>query len=215
MHVLRWSFVAFLFVLVPGHARGQEVGVVAVRASSGNPELPSSGGLGAFVEISSGGWQTRVSYLRYGDETEKDGTVCQVYSPRIRCRTEGVATSARISGLRLTVMRSLYRGSRARLAAGAGMSFNSLSATSMGESGRRADLYMPNTGQIGYVGAGSVGVSPIPGVPLRLVGVASGHWVRFNGCADPQDPTSGYAPFCGWGRFLEVQVGASVVIPRS
>lgn len=205
--------VAFAVFPPPG-ASGQEVGLLAVRATSGNPEFPHSGGLGAYVQLEAAGWETRLSWLRYSDDTEKRGTVCQVYSPRIGCRTEGVATSARLSGLRLTVMRSVGFGEVGWLGMGGGVSFNSLSARSFGESGQRADLYMPNTGQIGYVGSASVGVSPFSAVPVRLSGGASGHWIRFNGCASDEDRTSGYAPFCGWERFIEVQVGVSVVIPR-
>lgn len=216
MQFLRWSAVASLAVLLaPVTAWGQELGLVAVRASSGNPELPAARGVGAFLALEAGAWQTRLTWLRYGDDTEKMGTVCKVYSPRIGCRAEGVSTSARLSGVRLTVMRSVALGPHATVGAGVGASFNAVSATSVGESGQRADLQMPNTGQIGYLGAGSVSVAPFPGVPVRLVGVALGHWIRFNGCADPEDRTSGYAPFCGWDRFLELQFGASVVIPRS
>ena len=187
---------------------------MAVRATSGNPELPHAGGYGAFVQLELGGWEGRVTLLRYDDRTEKRGTVCQVYAPRMGCVIEGVSTSARLSGARLMLMRSLGLGGSVRLGAGAGVSFNSLDASSVGESGRVADLYQPNTGQIGYLGAASVWISPVASVPVRLVGSASGHWIRFNGCTDPEDRTSGYAPFCGWDRFLEVQLGASVLIPR-
>lgn len=213
MLVLAVPLLASLAVLPP-RAAGQELGVVAVRATSGNPEFPHAAGTGVYAQLEAAGWATRLTLLRYSDDTEKSGTVCKVYSPRIGCRTEGTSTSARLSGLRLTVLRSLRLGEVAQLGLGGGMSFNSLSASSVGESGQRADLFLPNTGQIGYVGAASVGVTPVPVIPVRLTGAASGHWIRFNGCADPEDRTSGYAPFCGWERFVEVQVGVSVVIPR-
>ncbi len=89
------------------------------------------------------------------------------------------------------------------------MSFNSLWASADGISGRRADLHLPNDGQLGYLGRVSVDLAPLPRLPLRLVGSYAVHWVRFRGCVDPTDPTSGYAPFCGNERFREVALGLS------
>ncbi|MDP2958291.1 MAG: hypothetical protein Q8N53_17820 [Longimicrobiales bacterium] len=192
----------------------QDVGVLAVRATSGNAELPHPEGYGAFAQLHLSSWGVRLTWLRYSDETDKRGVVCEVYSPRIGCRAEEVATSARMSGLRLTVLRTLSLGGALEVGAGGGVSFNSLGATSLGDSGKRADLHMPNTGQIGYLGSGSIAVAPVPRLPVRLVGGVSRHWVRFKGCVDATDPTSGYAPFCGWERFTEVQVGVSVTLPR-
>lgn len=208
------ALAGLLGVAAPLGAGAQELGLVAVRATSDNVELPKPDGFGAFAEFDFAPWRLRVTYVRYGDDTQKDGAVCQVYSPRIGCRTEWVATSAHLSGLRLTVVRALRLADRLEVSAGGGLSFNQLAATSTGESGRRADLHMPNSGQIGYVGTASAALMPIPGVPVRVVGGASGHWVRFRGCVSAEDRTSGYAPFCGWNRFTEVQLGVSVVVPR-
>jgi len=96
----------------------------------------------------------------------------------------------------------------------AGLSFNQLTATSTGESGWRADLHMPNAGQIGYLASVSAALTPIRGVPVKLVGRVSAHRIRFRGCVSPEDRTSGYAPFCGWEGFTEIELGASVVVPR-
>lgn len=199
---------------VPSAAGAQELGLSAVGASSANPELPDARGFGAFAQLEAGSWRARLSLLRYSDDTAKSGTVCQVYSPRIGCVAEGVATTARLSGLRFTLLRAVRLGERVEVGGGAGVSFNTLAASSRGESGRRADLYLPNTGQLGYLGAASLAVAPLPEVPVRLVAGASGHWVRFNGCTSAEDRTSGYAPFCGWDRFTEIQIGLSVVVPR-
>lgn len=218
---MRRLFPAFPILVVtaslslrPVTASAQELGVLAVRSSSANVELPESGGFGAFARWDVGSWLVGLSYLRYSDDTEKEGIVCEVYSPRIGCRTEGVSTSARMSGLRATVLRTVALGDYVEFGAGGGVSFNSLAVTSQGESGFRADLHLPNTGQIGYLGSASVALSPVPSVPLRLVASFSGHWVKFKGCVDPTDPTSGYAPFCGWDRFTEIQAGVSIRLPQ-
>lgn len=194
--------------------QAQELGLVGVAATSANAELPDPRGLGAFAQFRGASWLFRVSLVRFGDDTEKAGTVCQVYSPRIGCRVEEVSTSARMGGLRLTAMRAVRVGDLLDLGIGGGLSFNQLTAHAEGKSGFRADLQIPNTGQIGYLGATTVALAPLPSVPVRLVAGLTGHWVRFRGCASPEDKTSGYAPFCGWDRFTEVQGGVSVTIPR-
>lgn len=195
-------------------AASQELGLSAVISHSGNVELPEPLGFGASVHFDLGAWVAGLSYLRYSDETRKNGIVCQVYSPRIGCRTEEVHTSARLGGLRGTIQRVLRVGDRIEFRAGGGLSFNQLVVTSQGVSGFRGDLHMPNTGQIGYLGVASLRVKPLPAVPLNLWAGTSGHWIEFKGCVDPTDKTSGYAPFCGWDRFTEIQVGLSVIVPR-
>jgi len=197
-----------------GSVGAQDLGIVAVSAASQNAELPDPRGYGALVQFRSAPWLFRISYLRYSDETRKDGTVCRVYSPRIGCRIEGVETSARMGGLRVVAERGVRLGERLEVGLGGGLSFNSLTVDAMGESGLRADLQMPHTGQIGYLGSGSVAVLPVPSVPVRLVAGYTGHWVKFRGCASAEDRTSGYAPFCGWDRFTELQAGLSVTVPR-
>jgi len=207
---------AFLLALAAGAGPlgAQELGVVAFGASSENVELPDPYGFGAFAQFRGSGWLFRLSYARYSDDTQKSGTVCRVYSPRIGCRTEGVATSARMGGLRLTAQRAVRLGELLEVGAGGGLSFNSLTVDARGESGFRADLHMPNTGQIGYLGSVSLSLSPVPSVPVKLVAGIGGHWVKFRGCVSAEDRTSGYAPFCGWDRFTEVQAGLSVTVPR-
>ena len=87
---------------------------------------------------------------------------------------------------------------------GGGFSVNSVTATSLGESGRRAELYSPKTAQVGWLALGSAGISPIPSVPLRLVGTVTGHWINFNSCA-PLEVI--YDPYCGITLFRELEVG--------
>lgn len=193
---------------------GQTLGAEKVWAGSPNPELPDPRGWGVLAEMEvPGDWLLGLSYARYEDATYKTGVVCQVYSPRIGCGTEGVTSSARMGGLRATAQRTVHLGDVLRLGAGGGLSFSSVNMSSIGDSGRRADLHMPRTGQIGYLVTGSVRVTPLPAVPLHLVGVWSSHWVDYRGCSDPEDPNSGYAPFCGADRFDEIHVGVSVTLP--
>jgi hypothetical protein len=206
--------VAICLLATPTAAVAQTLGMTAVRADSPNAELPHPHGWGLFAQVDAVGFGFRLSYLRYSDSTNGQGTVCRVYSPRIECGTEGVENSARLGGLRADVLKTISLGEVAQLGVGGGLSFNSLTATSVGESGRPADLLMPNTGQIGRQASATVSLAPIPGVPLRLEGAYSLHWVKFRGCASLEDRTSGYAPFCGTDRFREIQVGASFIVPR-
>lgn len=192
----------------------QQVGGLAVWATSPNAELPHPQGVGAFAQFDAAGFGFRLSYLRYSDSTQKQGVVCQVYSPRIGCGIEGVDTSARLGGLRVDVFKTLDLGEMVQLGAGGGVSFNSVNSTATGDSGRRADLLVPNTGQLGRQATLVLSVAPVAGVPVRLVGSYALHWVRFRGCASLEDRTSGYDPFCGTDRFREIQVGASFLIPR-
>jgi hypothetical protein len=213
-HLSRLAAVLVALAAGAGSAGAQDLGLVAVGASSANVELPDPQGFGAFAQFRSDPWLVRLTYLRYSADTQKSGTVCRVYSPRIGCRTEGVATSARMGGLRLTAERAVRFGERLELGAGGGLSFNSLTADARGESGFRADLHMPNTGQIGYLGSASLGVAPMTSIPVKVVAGLTGHWVKFHGCVSAADQPSGYAPFCGWDRFTELQVGISLTVPR-
>jgi hypothetical protein len=201
--------------LVPERLAAQELGAFYLGASSPNPELPEPNGFGLYGEIElRRAWVFRLTFSRLNETVDKPGTVCRVYSPRIDCGEEHVTTETRMSGLRLAVMRSLHLGDVVRLAAGGGLSFNSLSADAVGESGRAADLFVPGAGQTGYHALATLGVKPFSTLPVRLSASYSGNWVRFRGCADPEDVTSGYDPFCGTDRFDELMLGLSFLLPR-
>jgi hypothetical protein len=205
---------ATLTLFAPAAGDAQQLGGLVVRASSPNVELPDPDGIGVFAELDASGFGFRLTYLRYSDSTRKQGTVCQVYSPRIGCVLEGVDMSTRLGGLRFDVQKLLGLGDLAEVGVGGGMSFNSLTASATGDSGRDADLHLPKTGQIGRQATATLSVTPVPGVPFKLVGSYAFHWVHFKGCVAADDPTSGYAPFCGTDRFREIQVGASFTLPR-
>jgi hypothetical protein len=193
----------------------QELGAFVTGASSPNPELPAPRGFGVYGEIEvRRAWIFRLTYARLNDDVSKTGTVCQIYSPRIGCGPELVDTSSRLGGLRLGIMRSLHVGSTLRLAAGGGLSFNSISADAVGESGRPADLLLPKAGHTGYQALVTLGLKPLEQLPLRLSASVGANWVRFVGCSDPEESTGSYDPFCGTDRFDEVRVGLSYILPR-
>jgi hypothetical protein len=206
---LRPWVTAVALLLAASPLDAQELSLLFVRASSPNAELPAPTGFELAGRVESRGWVLGLGFARYSEETMKTGVVCRVYSPRIDCGSEQVNTNTALGGLRLEVMRDISVGDVARLGAGGGVSFNSVWASADGVSGRRADLQLPNDGQLGYLGRLSVDIAPVPSLPLRVEGSYAVHWVRFRGCADSADPTSGYAPFCGNERFQELAVGLS------
>lgn len=186
-----------------------------VRASSTNPELPDPQGIGLFAQFEArSGFGFRMMYVRTSNDTDKPGIVCQVYSPRIGCITEGVVTSAGVGSFRAEGTRAVPLGERLQVDISAGATFNSLSVEATGISGRPADTGVPSSGHIGGLGSVGLAVTPLPSVPLTLRAMGSLHWIRFNGCESPDDPTSGYAPFCGTDRFREIQVGVTYKVPR-
>lgn len=201
--------------LYPAPLAAQEIGVFATRASSSNSELPEPGGFGIFGEIEvRNAWVFRLTLTRLSDDVRKTGTVCQVYSPRIECHPELVDTSSRLGGLRIDAMRSLHLGSAVRLAAGGGLSLNSISADAVGETGRPADLLQPKAAHTGYQAMVVLGVTPLPSVPVRVSVSYGANWVRFVGCSDPEEETGSYDPFCGTDRFDELRFGVSYLLPR-
>ncbi len=186
-------------------ASAQEVSLLHVRASSSNAALPHPDGFGLAGEVATGDWRFGLDLVRYADETVRQGRVCR--SPGVACDVEDVSASASLTDLRAVASRAVHVGPALRLSAGAGVSFGAVSVTATGTSGRRAFLYVPNEGQLGWLGMLAMEVAPLPGVPLRLVGRYAAHWVAFRGCVDPSEPTSGDAFFCGNDRFGEVSVG--------
>lgn len=203
--------IAAVVLVAASPAASQEFGVTAVRASSGNAELPAPAGFAVSARFALAPWVAEVALVRTGDDTRKAGQVCQ--APGVGCRTEEVAASTHMNGLRLALVRPLVDVAALRLTAGLGASVGEIRATALGSSGRRASLHVPHTAQVGLLASTALSWRPAPGLPVALVGGVAGHWVRMNGCVDPGDPTRGYAPFCGWQRFLEAQAGLAVAVP--
>lgn len=186
-------------------AAAQQIGASLLWGQSENAEFLEPGGVRGFVQWEAlSSWLFRLSLQSLSQDSEKEGTVCTVYFPRIGCRVEHVETSASLGSFRLEVLRALRLGEWLRIGAGGGMSLSSLTVTSLGESGNNADLNLPRTGQIGYVALLSADIAPVGGVPLKLTGTLSRHWVDFNACASMEDI---YDPFCGITTYREIAVG--------
>ena len=186
----------------------QELGGFFTSSSSHHPELPSPVGFGAFARWGfAGSWLFRLSYHRSWEMTRKMGTVCDNYSQRIHCRPEPTETHVTFTGLRGTFSRTARLARWGEIGLGAGLSFNHVDPESTGPNGLPADMLVPKAGQIGYLANASVAVSPTPRVPVLLVGGYTGHWVSFKGCSGEDPPQ--YDPFCGWGRFRELELGLS------
>ena len=186
----------------------QELGVFFTATSSDHVELPSPMGFGAFARWQiADGWLFRVSYHRTAEETQKEGIVCDQYSLRINCRYEPTETSVTFSGLRSALSRAVRVGKWVEMDFGGGLSFNHVKPEAFDLTGWRADMLVPNTGQIGYLASISVTLAPLRRLPILFVGGFTNHWVDFNGCSGEDPPQ--YDPFCCWGHLREVELGLS------
>ena len=186
-----------------------ELGVFAISAHSNHKEIPSPRGFGGAASWKFGGsFLARLSYHRISDDTRKEGIVCDQYSQRINCRSEVTETSVTLSGLRGGLLWALPLGDRVRLRAGGGLSFNHVTAESVGrESGLDADLLAPNAGIIGFTALISAAVTPVSAIPVKLTGGFGVHWVNFNTCSGNEPPQ--YDPFCGMDSLREIELGLS------
>lgn len=185
-----------------------ELGGFFTSSSSHHPELPSLTGFGAFARWEfADRWLFRLSYHRSKDETRKIGTVCDQYSKRINCRLETTRTRVTFTGLRGAFSRAVGFSRWGELALGAGFSFNHVDPEATSLTGQPADLLVTHTGQIGYLANATLSVSPRRRIPVLLLAGVTGHWVKFRGCSGEDPPQ--YDPFCGWGRFREIELGLS------
>ena len=192
----------------PSDLASQEVGISFTAAESNLLELPAPLGIEAYAMMEfNPAWNVRVSFRRIADETGKAAQVCRVYAPHIGCRLEDTHTSLSLSGLRVGVMRVFSLGELFRVGAGVGLSFNHLDGEAKGVSGLKADLLLPNGGQLGALGLFSLAFSPYRPIPIRVVGDFDVHWVKFNTCSGASPPQ--YDPFCTPSSFLELGLGVS------
>jgi len=191
----------------------QELGGFFSFGSSDQVELPSPSGFGAFAQWEfPGPWLVRLSLHRVGQDTRKEGIVCRNYSARIDCHPEMTDTSVTMGGLRGAFMKAFDLGGRVRIGGGIGASFNQIHAEATGEEGDRADLLAPNTGQVGFLALLTAAIAPVPGIPVRIKGTVTSHWVNFRSCSSNEPPE--YAPFCGSNTFKDVELGLSYTFPR-
>lgn len=219
MHRTRLRFVLIFSILtlaLPPALRAQdrglfqELAISVALAKSDHPEFPSPRGLGAFAAWDiARHWRLRLGYLRFWDESRKPGLVCRMYAPNIACEPSMTSNEVTLSGLRGGLLRTLVLANWIRVGVGGGLSFNQVDASSVGENGMRADLLAPNSGHIGYLAIGEAQWIPFPGLPLRIDGSVSEHWVDFNTCSGETPPQ--YDPFCQTARFTEFELGGSFV----
>lgn len=188
-------------------AAAQTLGAQLVRASSPNAELPDPRGFALTGLFPTRGWLFRIDFVHFTDATQKPGLVC--LAPGYGCSPEEVASRVRMAGLHLDLARSIALGWPLSITAGGGVSFSSVRVSAEGVSGRRAFVYSPNDGSLGFLGLLSMEVTPVPDFPLRLLATWEAHWVAFRGCTNPNESTAGYAPFCGTQRFQEAMIGLS------
>lgn len=186
----------------------EELGVFAISTSSEHVELPSPMGFGGFARFRIGGpFDFRLSYHRVSDETHKTGVVCDQYSQRINCRPEMTHTTVGFSSVRGGVSGGIQFGKWVRIRLDGGVSFSHVTPESVDDTGWRADLLDPNTGQVGYFTGVSTTVSVLENIPLKLIGGVTSHWVEFNGCSGEDPPQ--YDPFCGRAVSRDLELGLS------
>jgi hypothetical protein len=179
--------------------------VAYTAASSDNPILSEPTGVEFLTSVPLFEWlQLSLAYQRISQEATGEGEVCVRYAPNLSCRIETVHTESTMGSIKLSFLPSIQLGDKLRMGAGGGVSFSSLDATSLGESGRLANLEVPNTGQLGYQALASLSLTPFPTVPLSVVGSVTSLWVNFHACVTYEDI---YDPFCGKSRFDEFSAG--------
>jgi hypothetical protein len=188
-------------------AQAQDLSGFDIFIRSNNEQFPNPHGWGAAIDIDHSDWLFRLSLVRTKENLVRPSTVCITYAVRIGCRTESASWKNSLSGLRFGVMRELHLSRYARASGGIGISFNSIRADGIGVSGQAADIELPLGGEIGYIAMLHLRVSPVPRVPIALIGGLQQHWVHFDGCSDPPI----YAPFCGVDAFHEAEVGIAFV----
>lgn len=106
------------------------------------------------------------------------------------------------------VLRTVVLGSSLRVGFGGGFSFNSIKAASRADDGRKGDLLVPKTGQLGYLALLSADLILLPGFPVWLSGGLNSHWVHFHTCSGSDPPQ--YDPFCSISRFGEAELGLTI-----
>jgi hypothetical protein len=199
------SFAGALLSFPCSPLSSQEAGVAYAAVRSDNPILSEPRGFEFFASVPLFEWlQLELSYHKISQDITDEGQVCVRYAPNLSCNIETVNTETAMGSIKLSFLPSVQLGEMVRLGAGGGVSFSSLDATSLGESGRLANLEVPNTGQLGYQAVAAVSLTPFPDVPLSLVGSLTGLWVDFKACVTYREV---YDPFCGKARFDEISAG--------
>ena len=199
---------ALALSLVPAGVSSQELGLAFTMGDSNSPEFPSPLGFRAHVHYpAEGSWAVVTSFHRITDETSGINRVCASYAPHIRCSMEQTRTSISLAGLRGGGLGRIQFTDRLGARLGAGLSFNMLDAEARGESGLRADLLVPNGGQIGMFGLFALDLEPVPAIPLSVIARVDAHRVFFHTCSAFDPPQ--YDPFCRPATFWGLDLGLS------
>jgi len=184
---------------------GQEAGAGILLVRSDHEVLSEPSGYQLFASVPLFHWlNAKLSYDRVSQNTKADGEVCIRYAPNLSCWIETVHTESSMGSFKLSFLPTVHLGEVLHLGAGGGVSFSSLDTSSLGESGRIANLEVPNTGQLGYQALVSLSLTPFPTVPLSIVGAASSLWVDFKACVSYEEV---FDPYCGTSQFNEFTAG--------
>ncbi len=206
--MLRTALLPLLLVIILVYVPqlpAQEVGVFASAGWSEQPEMPRPLGYGVFLTTPSlASFALRLSYDEQASRSERQATVCDSYWPLYTsCAEERVRSDATLRSLRVAGLARFEVAPRVRIGLGWGGSMSWLDADVRGkETGRGLGLVVPEGRQHGILLLLTADVQRILGMPLFLSSTASGHTVRFDGCA-----TDSYTPFCGGRTIAELPVG--------
>lgn len=202
-----WSFLLLAGLVGGGLSplSGQEAGAGILFVRSDHQVLSEPTGFQLFASVPLFHWlNAKLSFDRVSQDTRADGEVCIRYAPNLSCWIETVHTESSMGSFKLSFLPTVHLGELLQVGAGGGVSFSSLDASSMGESGRIANLEVPNTGQLGYQALVSLSLTPFPTVPLSVVGAASSLWVNFKACVTYEEV---FDPFCETAQFKEFTAG--------
>ena len=199
------ALVGALLLVNHSPLNSQELGTHLVRTSSDHVELANPGGFGGYAAVPLFEWlNLRLAYDRVSNDSKGTGEVCTHYAPNWGCRSEEVETSTSLGNLSLALLPTLRLNDWIKVGLGGGIGLTQIHTESLGVSGREANFEAPKTGQFGYSAMLSLGVTPLPNLPLSLVGSAATHWVGFKSCISYEEI---YDPFCGTTLFRELTVG--------
>jgi hypothetical protein len=196
---------AVWLALAPLPVAAQEFGVYRSSAQSGLYELGAPRGMGAYARMVAKPWlSVRVSYHRFGDSSQRVGSVCNNVAVFYACSPEQIETEATVNGGAAVLAWRIRPARAVEIDLGGGLSVNDVRATERTATGRPSTLFYQNSAQGGVLGTAHGRVRPIPAWPIVVdVGVAN-HVLLLRACA--QDSRR-HAPFCGATSVREARVG--------
>lgn len=185
---------AAVVILHASPLNGQELSAFGVMRRSSHPELTDPSGYGF-----SAGFDfferivVSVDYRMFGSTSEDEGEICTWYEPRHQCSVETILGDTKFSTFSVTLLPHFNPTDLVRLGLGGGFSLGRLDSRIEGESGRIARVFIPRTGQFGWLALANVRIGPTDRIPVFLMASLVGHWVDFSGCVHEGGLTY---PFC-------------------